>query len=132
MTLSAACVCVLFVAAPVPKERPDAEKLVGTWKLVKSTNMPNGPAVDLTLELTKDGKMSVRQSRGGGAGTAYEGEYKLVKNEMSYTLRLGGGMTKQETLTIKKLTEGQLHVVDPDGIQEDFERVRQEEKKEEK
>ncbi|HVL14739.1 MAG TPA: lipocalin family protein [Gemmata sp.] len=124
MTLTAACLCLSFAAAPVPKERADAEKVVGTWKLVKSTNMPDGLSVELTMELGKDGKMVVRQSRGGGPGTAYAGEYKLEKGVITYTLVLPGGATKTEPLTVKKLTETQLHVVDPDGIQEDFERVK--------
>lgn len=124
MTLTAACLCVTFVAAPVPKERSDAEKVVGNWKLVKSSNSPDGLTSDLILELTAGGKMTVRQTT-NGMTEVYEGDYKLlVKNELPYTLKLPGGRTKKETLTVKKLTETELHVVDPDGIQEDFERVK--------
>lgn len=123
MTLTAACLCVMFVAAPVPKERSDADKVVGNWKLVKSSNSPDGLTSDLILELTAGGKMIVRQTT-NGMTSVYEGEYKLMKGEIPYTLKQGNREIKKETLTIKKLTELELHVVDPDGIQEDFERVK--------
>jgi len=125
-----AILCAILVAAPtapIPKERSDAEKLVGKWKLVKSTNQTEGEVVDLVLELTASGKMFVRQGS-NDAPRVYEGEYKLVKGELPYTLKLPGGLEKKETLKIKKLTELELHVVDPDGIQEDFERVKPEKK----
>jgi uncharacterized protein (TIGR03066 family) len=116
-------------AAPVPKERADAEKVVGIWKLVRSSNSPDGLTVDLTLELHQGGKMIVRQSSGGGPEVVYEGRYKVIKNELPYTMKLPNGRgEKQETLTVKKLTETELHVVDPDGIQEDFVRVKPEKK----
>ncbi|MBA4067381.1 MAG: hypothetical protein C0501_27460 [Isosphaera sp.] len=117
--------CATLAAAPVPKERAEAEKVVGTWKLVRSSNSPDGLTVDLTLELQQGGKLVIRQSSGGGPVAVYEGEYKVVKNELPYTVRYGNGEPdKKETLTIKKLTETELHVVDPDGIQEDFVRVK--------
>ena len=47
-----------------------------------------------------------------------------MKGEIPYTLKQGNREIKKETLTIKKLTETELHVVDPEGIQEDFERVK--------
>ena len=132
MNLTSACLCLMFVAAPTPKVPSDAEKLVGTWKLVKSTNMPQGLTIELFLELTKNGKMIVRQSAGGMELGKLEGEYKLNKKELPYTLKLPGGGIKKETLTVKKLTEKELQVVDPDGVQEDFERVKKDEKKDEK
>lgn len=121
--------CVILAvapAAPIPKERANAEKVVGTWKLVKSSARPD-ESPDLILELTQGGKMTIRQTFDGRTAT-YEGEYKVVKNTIPYTMKLPG-REKSETLTIKKLTEKELHVVDPDGIQEDFERVKPEKKK---
>ena len=129
MRLSAACVCALSVplaaAAPVPKERAEAEKVVGTWKLVKSTSPRTaGVTISLELELTQGGKMVIRQSVNGGPVAVYEGEYRVVKDQLPYKMKHPGGRVKEETLTIKKLTETELIVVDPDGIQEDFERVK--------
>ncbi len=120
------CLILAAPAAPVPKERADAEKVVGTWKLVKSS-LERDDAVALTMELTQGGKLMIRQTT-NGVTTVYEGEYKLVKGEMPYTMKLPNGGEKKETLKIKKLTETELHVVDPDGIQEDFERVKPEKK----
>ncbi len=131
MTLTAAYLCVMFVAAPIPKERAEAEKVVGTWKLVKSTNSPDGLTTQLILELTASGKMIIRQTTNGRT-VAYEGEYKVVKGELPYTMKYPNGGEKKETLTIKKLTDTELHVVDPDGIQEDFERVKPEKKDDKK
>ena len=125
MTVAIACVCVALIGAPVPKERADAEKVVGTWKLVKSSNSPNGLAVSLEMELQQSGKMILRQTAAGGPAAVYEGEYKVVKDRIPYAMKLPNGRgEKAETLTIKKLTETELHVVDPNGIQEDFERVK--------
>jgi len=132
MIASATLFCAMFAtttAAPVPKERAEAEKVVGVWKLVKSSNMPDGLNVELTMELAQGGKLTLRQTS-NGKQLVYEGEYKLMKGEIPYTVKYGPDREKKETLTIKKLTETELHVVDPDGIQEDFERVKPEEKKE--
>jgi uncharacterized protein (TIGR03066 family) len=124
MTLTTACLCVMFVAAaPVPKEKADADKVVGKWKLVKSSNAPDGLNTVLILELNQNGKMTIHQTSDGRT-VVYEGEYKVIKGELPYTMKLPGGREKKETLTIKKLTETELQVVDPDGIQEDFERVK--------
>ena len=67
--------------------------------------------------------MVIRQSVNGGPVAVYEGEYRVVKDQLPYKMKQPGGV-KEETLTIKKLTETELIVVDPDGIQEDFERVK--------
>jgi len=124
-----AVLCVILAAsptAPIPKERADAEKVVGTWKLIKSS-LERDDAIALTIELTQGGKMTIRQTSNGNT-TVYEGEYKVVKNELPYSMKLPNGGVKKETLKIKKLTETELQVVDPDGIQEDFERVKPEKK----
>jgi uncharacterized protein (TIGR03066 family) len=123
--LSLLCVSPIAVAAPVPKERAEAEKVVGIWKLVKSSNVPlGGVMVSLEMELTQGGKIILRQSVNGGPVSVYEGEYKVIKNELPYSIKYPGGGTKKETLTIKKLTDTDLILVDPDSIQEDFERVK--------
>lgn len=116
------CVALTATAAPVPKERADAEKVVGTWKLVKSSARPDGLATELVLELTQGGKMTIRQTTDGNTFTS-SGEYKVEKGVLTYTIKGPGDFEKTEPLKLKKLTEKELHVVDPDGIQEDFERV---------
>ena len=115
----------LVDAAPVPKERAEAEKVVGTWKLVKSSKeAPTGIVISLEMELTVGGKVILRQSVNGGPVAIYEGEYSVTKSELPYSIQYPGGGIKKETLTIKKLTDKELSVVDPNGIQEDFERIK--------
>ena len=113
--------------APVPKERTTAEKVVGAWKLVLG---PNGETdIDLVLELHAGGKLIIRQTADGVTDT-YEGTYRVKDNELPYEVKLPNGEVKKETLTIKKLTETELVVVDPDGLKEEFKRVvKKEEKK---
>jgi uncharacterized protein (TIGR03066 family) len=125
------CVLLAAPAAPIPKERAEAEKVVGTWKLVKSTNPNNTQPSDLLLELSHGGKLVIRQTSNGRTAV-YEGEYKLMKDEIPYSVKYPGGGVKKETLKIKKLTDAELIVVDPDGIQEDFVRVKSEKEKEKK
>jgi len=129
MTATAAVLCALFVAAPVPKERTEAEKVVGTWKLIRHSGIPGG-LPDLTIELTQGGKMTIRNTAGKGPAIVYEGEYKVVKDQLSYSVMSPDHGDKKETLTIKKLTETELQVVDPDGVREDFERVKPKEMEE--
>ncbi len=128
LAATACALAALTILAPVPKERAEAEKVVGVWRLVRSSNHPDGLNVELILELYPSGKLVIRQSSPGGGVAVFEGEYKVMKNEMPYSVKYPGGGVKKETLTIKKLTETELHVVDPDGIQEDFERVKPEKK----
>ena len=109
-------------AAPVPKPVPTtAEKLVGKWRLVKSSNPPAGK-VDLTVEFVADGTMTIRQTNGDAAeADVYPGKYKVEGETVRYTVKVGDA-EKSEPLTVKTLTEDELVVVDPDGIQEEFKR----------
>jgi uncharacterized protein (TIGR03066 family) len=125
--LSILCASLITAAAPVPKERAEAEKVVGTWKLVKSSNSsPNDEPVSLEMELTLNGKITLRQSTNGGPVVVYEGEYeyKVAKNEFPYWVKFPGGWKKSETLKVKKLTETELVVVDSFGVQDELERVK--------
>src|SRR5438876_455834 len=60
--LAAACGAALSApAAPVPKDKQKttAEKLVGTWELVKNSK-GNVEGLTVYVEFTKDGKMAVK------------------------------------------------------------------------
>lgn len=109
-------------AAPVPKVIPktNAEKLVGTWKLTKSSR---GPDVNVTLfvDFEKDGTLTIRQSDEGDEEEVYKGKYRVEGGKIPYSVHRGD-TEHAETLTIKKLTDDELIVVDPDNIQEDFKR----------
>ena len=117
-------------AAPVPKERADAEKVVGTWRMTLGAQGQTD--VNLELEFQQGGKMTIRQVSANGLMVEYVGSYRVVGNELPYEMKRGT-FAKAETLTIKKLTATELVVVDPDGLKEEFVRVKKEEpKKDEK
>jgi uncharacterized protein (TIGR03066 family) len=117
--------------APVPKERAEAEKIVGTWKMTRDSS--GGTDTNLTLEFTQGGQMTIRQVQMNGQVTEYVGTYRVVGTELPYEVKQGTRV-KAETLTIKKLTADELIVVDPEGLKEEFSRVKKmpEPKKDEK
>lgn len=108
-------------AAPVPKERADAEKVVGTWKMTLDSR--GNSDTDLELDFYQGGKMVIRQKLGNGRVSIYEGTYRVIGNELPYEVRQGNSL-KKETLTIKKLTADELVIVDPEGLKEEFVRVK--------
>ena len=110
-----------LIAAPVPKPvKTTADKIVGKWNLVKSSNgLAEG--TKCVVELTKDGKMTIAMTFGGGT-SLYEGTYKFDKDKIDYEVSLGGNK-KAEILTIKTIADDELAVTDPDGIVEEFKRV---------
>ena len=112
---------VQITAAPVPKPvKTTAEKIVGKWDLVKSSNgLAEG--TKCVVELTKDGKMSIAMEFGERT-SKYEGTYKLDKEKIDYEVSLNG-VKKAEILTIKTVTDDELAVTDPDGIVEEFKRA---------
>jgi len=140
MRLLAACLAAALgaglaaSAAPVPqgKEKSTAEKLAGKWELVRSSQgTPEG--VTAVVEFTKDGKMTVTftPKEKGAETIVLKGKFKVVEEKkIDYTLDTGDGGTKQEVLTINKLTDDELVTTDPDGIKEEFKRLV--EKKDEK
>ena len=117
--------CTAF-AAPVPKERADAEKVVGTWKMTLDSQ--GQTTTNLELEFQQGGAMIIRQALPGGQMSVYEGSYRVIGTELPYEVKRGS-FVKKETLTIKKLTADELIVVDPDGLKEEFVRVKKDAKK---
>jgi uncharacterized protein (TIGR03066 family) len=126
----AAVWCSVALAAPVPKDRAEAEKVVGTWRMTLDSQGKSD--TNLTLEIHQSGKFVIRQVLPDGREIVYEGTYSVKGNEMPYSVSRGD-FKKAETLTIKKLTATELVVVDPDGLKEEFARVKPPEpKKDEK
>ena len=118
--LLALCVCQAS-AAPIPKDRAEAEKIVGTWRMTLGAQGQTD--TQLELDFYQSGKMVIRQHLTNGRESVYEGSYRVIGNELPYDVKQGGAI-KKETLTIKKLTDTELIVVDPDGLKEEFVRVR--------
>ena len=122
----AVCLCPAAPGAPVPKERVEAEKVVGTWRM--TLGAMGQTDTNLHLEFHQSGKMVIRQVFTGGQVSVYEGTYRVVGNELPYDVKQGT-RRKAETLTIKKLTADELIIVDPAGLKEEFVRVKKEEPK---
>ena len=120
-SLALLAVCASVFAAPVPKERAEAERVVGVWKMTLDSR--GSADVNLTIEFTQGGRMTIRQAHANGRVTEYVGTYRVVGTELPYEVKQGTA-TKAETLTIKKLTATELIVVDPDGLKEEFVRVK--------
>ena len=126
-------------AAPVPKDKTTAEKLVGTWKLVKSSQ---GTPDDVTFLVTFSDKgemtLKVEPKDKDAEAITLKGKYKLVdadkkgEEKIDYEMDNGTGGKKQEVLKIKKLTDDELVTTDPEDIKEEFKRVKEKKKDEDK
>jgi uncharacterized protein (TIGR03066 family) len=114
-------------AAPVPKNVPktNAEKIVGTWKMVKSTT-ESEKQFTVTVEFTRDGKLTIRRTpTEAGAGNPDDeiGTYKVEGDKLPYTFGTEAD-GRSATDDIKKLTDDELIVVDPAGNREEYVRVK--------
>jgi uncharacterized protein (TIGR03066 family) len=125
-SLFVACASTTLAAAPVPKERAEAEKVVGTWKMTLDSR--GNTTTNLEIEFQQGGQMTIRQVQPTGPVTLYVGTYYVIGAELPYEVKQGS-LVKKETLTIKKLTADELIVVDPAGLKEEFVRVKKDERK---
>lgn len=116
-------VSTLLVFAFLLQQPPDAggPPLTGTWVLVKgSADLPKD--VTFVTVFAADGSMVLKFDTGDAKqDTVHKGKYKLSGAKLSYTIATGSG-DRGETLTVKKLTDEALIVVDPDGKVEEFRR----------
>jgi uncharacterized protein (TIGR03066 family) len=95
----------------------NAEKIVGVWEVTKSAT-PAPPGA--TVEFTKDGKLKFRAEVKGKALEA-GGTYKVQGNKIHVTFK-AGNQEKQETGTIKTLTDTRLVIEDPKGMVDEYKR----------
>lgn len=121
-------------SAPIPKEKKGtAEKLLGRWEMTKSDGKApkDGKYV---VEFAKEGKLSLRvEFAGGDQPLVLKGSYKVVDGDkIDYKLTQPDGEDKKEVLAIKKLTDDELVTEDPDGVKEEFKRVKEEKKDDKK
>ena len=111
-------------AAQVPKDDPKpttAEKLVGVWTLVASSDkLPAG--AEVTVEFTADGTLVLRVSVGKAVNSVSRGTFKAEAEKIHYSID-GGGGPRKETLTVKSLTADTLVLVDPEKKREEFRRA---------
>lgn len=99
-----AVAAVGLLCLPLPaQEKKNAEKIVGTWVVSKSKQIPPGA----TLEFTRDGKLKVSVPVGEKT-IMVQGTYKVEGNSFRVTTKGPDGKEKTETVKIKELTEKKL------------------------
>ena len=125
------------VAAPVPKEKKKTveDKIVGTWKLVKTEN---GTATGYTFTITfkAGGEMSFTRSYPGNDIPPRVSPGKFKAGEPNEMYKFGsidwkvkeGNVERGEVSKILKLTDTEMEFEDPQGLKESFERVKEEKK----
>lgn len=109
-----AAVASSFVRADDKKDA-NKEKIVGTWLLVKTEgDIPEG----LTIEFTKDGKLSVK-IKAGDMDFNITGTYTLDGDKVNVKVKFGDE-EKEEKLTIKEISADKLVMTDPKGKTDEF------------
>jgi uncharacterized protein (TIGR03066 family) len=134
LPLLAVLVAAVAVAAPVPKAvkaKSIEDRIVGKWKMVGGDN---GVSSGFYVVYAKGGAMEFRYEDGGGtARTVYPGKFKTTEPDGENKLGTidwavtQGGRERGEVSRILELTEDTLEFVDPQGVKERFERVKEKE-----
>jgi uncharacterized protein (TIGR03066 family) len=101
-----ATVLALSCAAIAGQAKIDTKMLVGKWEPVPDKDKKEKPPA-MVIEFTADGKLSMTVGEVGKEFRA-EGTYKLEgDNKLAVSLKVADKEIK-ETLTVKKLTAGEL------------------------
>ncbi|MCE9563234.1 MAG: hypothetical protein K8U57_14415 [Planctomycetes bacterium] len=108
LCFAALTVAMVAFAGNVKAEEKNSKNIVGVWILTKAGG--NLPA-ESTVEFTKDGKLVVVVK--ADKEIKLEGTYKLEKDKLTVKVKLGDD-TKEETMTVKKLTDEVLETEDKD------------------
>jgi|SRR5262245_32831395 len=118
--LTAMAVCVGTVNSQGMKIDP--ARLVGKWKLVKST-AENAPK-DAIVELTKDNKVVVLATQ-DGQKFEIRGTYRVNADKLFVTLMPPkGGKEEEDGDTIKMLTDDKMVLVDKKGKETELSRIK--------
>ena len=105
------------------KGKIDGKLLIGKWTPKEDKKGGAG----MTLEFMKDGKLAIA-IEGGGKSEKVDGTYKLDGDKLVVSLTYEGAK-KEETLTVKKLTDAELETADSKGKTDSFTKVKDEKKK---
>jgi uncharacterized protein (TIGR03066 family) len=115
--------CLLLAQAGEPKSNNEG-KIVGKWESTGG-NTPLPPGFKMTLEFTKDGKMSMTIAA-GTVNKTITGKYKLLEGDgvelTDLSEALSGKKQHKETVTI---TKDELKMTDSDGKYTTFRRVKE-------
>src|ERR1700677_148973 len=92
------------VKAKVEKVPGNADKILGIWEIVKSSDATGSG----TMEFTKDGQLKMATS-GEGKLAPTTGTYKVTDNKIIVMVK-SDGKDHESTVDIVKLTDKELHV----------------------
>jgi uncharacterized protein (TIGR03066 family) len=120
-----ALAAAVAVADDLPKD-PEA-KLLGKWKLTKSSkgDLPPGLEASITFEKGMKFKMRVEFM---GKGEDGAGTWKLDGKKMTVEYTEGREKGKTETMEVKKLSDEEFVTVDDKGVTEEFKKVKDKDK----
>ncbi len=116
----------LSPAAPADEKKDDPKSdqklLVGTWKLVKTSqgDLPEG--LEIVFEVQKDGKFKLTVTQNGEKDVNSR-TWKLDQKKLKIAFTEGTRKGMEETDTIKELTEKKLVNEDENGVTEEWKRV---------
>jgi len=120
--LMACAVVALCVSAGHADDKIDPAKIVGKWKLIRTT-AENAPK-NATIEFLKDNKLHVVADQ-DGTKIEIQGVYKVESNKLTVTIFLPDGKKDTpETDTIKSLTDDKMLLIDKEGKQTELAKVK--------
>ncbi len=105
LTASVVGVAILVsagAAGAADKDKPNADKIVGSWEFVKING--KDPGIPIKVEFTKDGMIKV--------GGMTLGTYKIDGDKITLTAKKTGAKDDTDVSTIKLLTDEKLILVD--------------------
>jgi uncharacterized protein (TIGR03066 family) len=112
-------VLVLAAAGRADEKKADdnAKKAVGKWEVTEGESLDPGS----TLELTKDGKITLVAKKDGREVTL-KGTYKITGKDFYLKVMLPDGNEHEETMKITKLTDNELVTFDDNKKSDTFKR----------
>lgn len=113
-------VCFAAVNLAIAKEINQTQNFVGTWKAVKAKDLTKLPIV----EFTKDNKVVMHVVANGKKTLVTVGTFKIEGDKVTFSAKKGDE-EDIEINTIKLLTADKLILVDPKGVEEEFEKAKE-------
>jgi uncharacterized protein (TIGR03066 family) len=110
----------LAATAEDKKDTPSEAKLIGKWKIAKTSKGPLPFGMEITLDIQKDGKYKVQGFYMGKKTQSGSGTWKLDGSKFLTELTEGPEKGNKSTATIKKLTDTDMVMEDPKGVVIEF------------
>jgi uncharacterized protein (TIGR03066 family) len=110
--------------AQAPEPKGEEMKLLGKWKLTKSSKGDLPPGLDAVIIFEKDGKIKMQvvlaDKKQDAAGT-----WKFDGKKLTVEYTDGPPKGKKETMVVKKLTDEDLVTVDEKDVTEEFKKIKE-------